>query len=195
MMGGGFHHDGLRVKIDSPIVTPDDLPGRTIGVRAYSQTTGVWFRGILETEYGIAPNRMRWVTTEDAHVPGFTDPEFVTRAPDRSKLQDLFNTGEIDAAIGDIATNLGQTRSVIPDPERAAAAWSARTGVRPVNHIIALRPGLTEEFPWVAAEITRLFHQSGAVACDPRSVEMGLEFAASQGLTQRRYVFKDLFLD
>ena len=36
---------------------PDDLPGRRIGVRAYSQTTGLWLRGALAEEYGLQPPR------------------------------------------------------------------------------------------------------------------------------------------
>ena len=34
---------------------PGDLAGRRIGVRAYSQTTGLWLRGILQEEHGLAP--------------------------------------------------------------------------------------------------------------------------------------------
>ncbi len=85
VMMRGFHHGALRTHLTSPIQSPKDLPGRKVGVRAYSQTTGVWLRGILSTQYGIQPNQMAWITTEDAHVPGFVDPAFVERAPqDRS---------------------------------------------------------------------------------------------------------------
>jgi 4,5-dihydroxyphthalate decarboxylase len=196
----GFHHGALRVPPDSPIRGPEDLPGHTTGVRAYSQTTGVWLRGILDTEYGIAPSRMRWITTEDAHVPGFQDPQFVSRAPEGVKLQDLFASREIDAAIGDNSTNFGDTRSVIHDPEAAAASWARRTGIHPVNHVLALRPGLVDEFSGIDGEIRRLFDQArilgGADAerDTGASVDAGLGFAWSQGLTRRRYTFEDLFL-
>lgn len=193
MLAGGFHHGALRVKFDSPILTPVDLAGCTIGSRAYSQTTGVWFRGILETEYGISPNRMRWVTIEDAHVPNFRDPEFVARAPVGSKLEDMFAAGEVDAVIGDSATKFVETRSVIPDPEAVAVAWAARTGVRPVNHVLALRPGLADELPWLGAELIRMIGLSGVGACDPVSINAGLAFTSSQGLTRRRYSYEDLF--
>ena len=34
-------------------LTPDMLPGKKVGVRAYSQTTGAWVRNFLAEEHGI----------------------------------------------------------------------------------------------------------------------------------------------
>ena len=64
----GFHHAALVCRCGSPIAWPADLVGKRIGVRALSQTTGVWLRGILLDEYGIAHHSITWVTEEDAHV-------------------------------------------------------------------------------------------------------------------------------
>jgi 4,5-dihydroxyphthalate decarboxylase len=50
------------------------LPGKRIGVRSYSQTTGVWIRGILENDYGIDLSRVQWVTFEEGHVAEARDP-------------------------------------------------------------------------------------------------------------------------
>ena len=50
----GLHHGALVCRRDSPLRGPADLAGKRIGVRAWSQTTGVWVRGILHDEYGIA---------------------------------------------------------------------------------------------------------------------------------------------
>ena len=47
---------------------PRDLTGRRVGVRAYSQTTGIWLRGILADMHDVRPDEVRWVTFEDAHV-------------------------------------------------------------------------------------------------------------------------------
>ena len=75
----GLHHGALICRRDSPLRGPADLAGKRIGVRAWSQTTGVWVRGILRDEYGVAPDSMTWVTEEDAHVQEFVDPPFVQR--------------------------------------------------------------------------------------------------------------------
>ena len=153
----GFHHGALRTRVNSNLLDPHDLPGRKIGVRAYSQTTGVWLRGILFHQYGIAPDRMQWITTEDAHVPDFVDPDYVHRAPQGVSLTMLWDAGEIEAVIGDSSSSFGATRSVIPDPENAAAHWFESSGVHPVNHVIALRSKLILKFPWIADEIQTLF--------------------------------------
>ena len=40
-----LHHGNLVCAAGSDIRGPKDLEGRSVGVRAYSQTTGVWIRG------------------------------------------------------------------------------------------------------------------------------------------------------
>jgi 4,5-dihydroxyphthalate decarboxylase len=49
----GFHHAALVCPVGSRLRGPADLLGKRIGVRAFSQTTGVWVRGILLEEYGV----------------------------------------------------------------------------------------------------------------------------------------------
>src|SRR5258706_13901712 len=75
-----FHHNSLICPQGSTLRGPGDLAGRKVGVRAYSQTTGVWIRGILETEYGLDLDSVTWVTLEDAHVAEYRDPANVVRA-------------------------------------------------------------------------------------------------------------------
>src|SRR5258708_2361731 len=51
-MMGRFQHGTILCRAARPI-TPADLPGKRVGVRAYSQTTAVWVRGILQNDYGV----------------------------------------------------------------------------------------------------------------------------------------------
>jgi 4,5-dihydroxyphthalate decarboxylase len=206
----GFHHAALRTPNASHIRTPQDLIGCRVGVRAYSQTTGVWIRGILQREYGIGADQMKWVTTEDAHVPGFVDPSYVLRAADGATLQSLFSSGEIAAVIGDGSSSFPESRSVIADPEMAALAWNRRTGIYPVNHVIAFRKELLKQERRLAHELQKAFELSrdlwlSAAASTPiddlpygrheheESIDLGLEFAFAQGLIQQRLRYEDLF--
>lgn len=190
----GFNHGALRVKPESPIRGPRDLPGKRVGVRAYSQTTGVWMRGILKSSYGVRYEECTWVTTEDAHVPKFRDPEFVERAPSGTKLQQLFADGAVDAVIGDSSSRFGETRSVIPYAEKEAEAWFELTGVVPVNHVLAVRTDLLKQHPWVAAELASLFVQCGAATVSDRAVNLCMEFALDQRLLRRSVRFSDVFV-
>ena len=67
-MAARFQESALLCRADGEVRGPADLAGRRIGVRAYSQTTGMWLRGILADDYGVRPEPMRWVTFEGAHV-------------------------------------------------------------------------------------------------------------------------------
>ena len=124
--------------------------GKRVGVRAWSQTTGVWVRGILQDEYGIAPDSMTWVTEEDAHVQEFADPPFVQRIAAGQDLRAMLLSGEIDAAIALAGLDPEQVRTVIPDADAAAAAWSRKTGVYPINHVVVVKDALLAEHPWLA---------------------------------------------
>lgn len=74
VLAARFQQSALLCRSDGDIRSPGDLVGRRVGVRAYSQTTGVWLRGILADEHGIRPEAVRWVTFEDAHVAEYRDP-------------------------------------------------------------------------------------------------------------------------
>ncbi len=50
-----------------------------------------------------------------------------------------------------------QIRTVIPDADAAAAAWYRKTGAYPVNHVVVVKDALLGEYPWLAAELMRLF--------------------------------------
>ena len=67
-----FHHWAIFYNEKSGIRTPKDLEGRKVGVnRGYTVTTGLWARGILQSEYGVDLNKVTWVPTDDEHVLGF----------------------------------------------------------------------------------------------------------------------------
>lgn len=63
-------------------LTPADLPGKKIGVRAYTQTTGAWVRNILMREHGLKLPSVDWIITEGAHLAEYREPAFVRRAPE-----------------------------------------------------------------------------------------------------------------
>jgi 4,5-dihydroxyphthalate decarboxylase len=200
VMTGGFHHGSLVCRRDSPLRGPRDLPGKRIGVRAYSQTTGIWVRGILQSEYGIAPETMTWITQEDAHVAEYPDPPFVAREAGGKDLRAMLLAGEIDAEIGLAGLDASEVRTVIPDAPAVAAEWSRRTGVRPINHVVALKTELLEAHPWLAHELYALFLRARTgtppaygMAENRAAIEMLLRFTAEQRLTPRHLYSEDVF--
>lgn len=206
-----FHHGALICLNESPIRGPADLPGRRVGVRAWSQTTGVWVRGILHAEYGVDAARMSWITEEDAHVAEFRDPPWVSRAPDGTGLATMLRAGLIDAGIA-LRNITEETRTVIPDANEAAAEWYRRTGIYPVNHVIVVKRSLLTEYDWLADELMALLTAAKQVAPpvphslvgdDPLPYGLGanrtainalIRFAAEQRLIPRAYTAEELFV-
>ncbi|MEO9189675.1 MAG: ABC transporter substrate-binding protein [Acetobacteraceae bacterium] len=212
----GFHHGAIVCEARSDLRGPADLVGRRIGVRAYSQTTGVWVRGILHADYGIDPATITWITEEDAHVQEYQDPPNVLRVPPGRSLREMLLAREIDAAIGLRGMARGEARTVIPDADAAASAWFRGNGVYPVNHVVAVRDALLMEHPWLAEELFRLFSAAKAarlpvaartgvmalvggdplpygMAANRTSIDLLLAFTARQGLTRDTYRAEQLF--
>jgi 4,5-dihydroxyphthalate decarboxylase len=199
----GLHHGALTCLRDSPLRGPADLVGKRIGVRAWSQTTGVWVRGILQHEYGVAPDSMIWVTEEDAHVQEFTDPPFVQRIAPGQDLRAMLLFGEVDAAIALAGIDPAKLRPVIPDVESVAAAWQRKTGVYPINHVVVVKDALLTTHPWLADELMRLFMASRqladstvpyGIAANRPAIELLMRYAAEQKLIPRPYSVEELFV-
>jgi 4,5-dihydroxyphthalate decarboxylase len=200
---GGFHHGALICRRGSPLRGPADLAGKRVGVRAWSQTTGVWVRGILQAEYGVAPDAMTWVTEEDAHVQEFADPPFVERIAAGQDLRAMLLGGEIDAALAVAGFDPAQVRTVIPDADAAAAAWHRKTGAYPVNHVVVVKDSFLAAHPWLAAELMRLFEASRqsagdtvqyGIAANRPAIDLLLRYAAEQKLIPRAYRIDELFV-
>ncbi len=197
----GLHHGALICRADSPLGGPADLPGKRIGVRAWSQTTGVWVRGILRDEYGIAPASMSWITEEDAHVEEFTDPRFVQRMQAGKALPSMLLSGEIDAAIALASMDPSTVRTVIPDADTVAQEWSRKTGVYPINHVVVVKDELLAQHPWLADELMRLFIASKGdspvpygIEANRPAIELLMRYATEQGLIPRAYRVEELFV-
>ena len=89
---------------------------------------------------------------------------FVQRIAPGQDLRAMLLSGEIDAAHRAAGLDPALVRTVIPDADAAAAAWSRRTGVYPINHVVVVKDALLAEHPWLADELMRLFVASKQLA-------------------------------
>jgi len=197
-----MQHPRLVRNTERGPLAPRDLPGRRIGVRSYSVTTGMWIRGILAEDHGVDCDRITWVTFEEAHVAEFRDPPNVERAPAGRKLEDMLLAGEIDAAVtGDGPINDPRLVPVIPDADAAARDWRARKGAIQINHMVVVKDTVNKAD---ADEVSRLLAQSIAVAGNPemnpygvganrRNLEIAIDFVHRQRLIPRRFAVEELY--
>jgi 4,5-dihydroxyphthalate decarboxylase len=187
-----FQESALLCRADSDIAGPADLAGRRVGVRAYSQTTGLWLRGVLAEDFGVKAEDVRWVTFEGAHVAQYVDPAFVERAAAGKDMLAMLREGELDAVIvgADVPDDPG-LRAVFPDPVAAGRVFRDKHGFMPINHMIVVKSELAEAH---AEELCRMFVKAagapqdrapiGRAAVQP-SLTMALRLAEAQGLLTR----------
>jgi 4,5-dihydroxyphthalate decarboxylase len=212
VMMARFQHNCIFYNPSRGALEPADLPGRRVGVRAYSQTTGAWLRGILVNDYGVDVGRVRWVTFEDAHVREFHDPAGVERAAEGKNMTTMLLEGELDAAIyGAELPKDPRLKTLIPEPDRAAAAWHAKHGVVPINHMVVATESLSRTQPDAVRAVFDLlrrgiqavrpaqagpydFHPFGVEACRP-ALQLAIDYSVQQKLIPRRLSVDELFDD
>jgi len=207
---GRNQHHTIFYNADRGRLTPHELSGKRVGVRAYTQTTGVWVRGFLAEDYGVDLKSVTWVTFEDAHLAEYQDPGNVERAAAGKQLKQMLLDGEIDAAIlGDVPEER-PLKHLIPDHASAGQRWARAHGGVAINHMAVIRHSIAESRPDVVREVYRLLTESRAAAALPTgaddplrvgvaatrgSLEQMVTYAFQQGLITRRPTADDLFAD
>lgn len=209
VLAARFQEAALLCLKHSPLQGPGDLKGRRVGVRAYSQTTGMWLRGVLEEAHGVRPQDVRWLTFEGAHVAEFSDPPWAKRAGAGQDMLALLRAGELDAVIvGNDVPDSDDLRPVFPDAKAAGEMFFVRHGFVPVNHLLTVRRDVAQREPAVVAELVRLFREVKAAqpveARDPRpigrdaidpAVALAVRYCVSQGLLARPLSLEEVWAD
>ncbi len=209
VMNGNFHH-GSVLKRAGDKLDPVGLVGRRAAMRAYSQTTPTWVRGILSDDYGVRVESVRWLSQEGAHVADYREPSWVQTVDSSSSLEEMLLSGVVDAVI---ASGLGgnpKLEPLIPQPKKAALAWYERHHAVPINHMVAVRKELAEARPDIVKDIYAALQESrrsgdakpagagpdlqpvGFEAVRP-AVELIVRYAAEQRLIPEAYSVESLF--
>lgn len=210
VMNGGFHHKSLVVR-DSATFTAHELAGRRVAMRAYTQTTPTWVRGILTDDYGVQLADVQWLSQEEAHVADYAEPAWVSRLASTASLEAMLRAGDVDAIIagGGLSGEPG-IRALISEPAEAATAWHARTHAVPINHVVTVKRSLAESRPDAVREIYRLLCEAreralagkppGDVDLQPKgfaalapALELAIRYAFEQRLITRRYTLEELY--
>jgi 4,5-dihydroxyphthalate decarboxylase len=209
---GRFQHQCALRSTARGTFGPGDIEGKRIGIRSYTQTTGIWVRGIFQHEYGVDLNKVTWVCNDDGHLAEFKEPPNVERTPpDSKKVDQMLLDGEIDAAIlGAEIPDEPRVAHLIPNPKQAALAWHRKYGTIPVNHLMSVDQDLADARPDVIREIFRMlketkaampptsdgidFHPFGVEALR-RPLELIIQYSVEQKIIPRKFELDELFDD
>ena len=190
-------------------LAPRQLAGKRIGVRSFTQTTGMWVRAHLAADYGLATERMHWLTRDSAHVEQYADPGFVEHLPGDKSLPDMLRDGDIDAAIlGNDLPQGDEFFPVIADAATRDMAWWQRHRFMPINHMLVASREACRRDPEAVREAYRLLLQADrlipAMADAPRPTLFGfdslripigvvIDACVAQGLLPRRLSVDEVF--
>lgn len=170
-----FRHSAIYIRNDRGIASPRDLKGRRIGVPDFQQTAGIWVRGMLGDEYGVASRDVQWViggleqAGREARVPYSLPAEIrVEPIAANQTLAKLLDSGEIDAVIAPKPPScFGRNERVqrlFTDFRANEEAWFAKTGLFPPMHVLGIRRSLVERHPWLPVNVYAAFRKSRDMA-------------------------------
>ncbi|NID14841.1 phosphate/phosphite/phosphonate ABC transporter substrate-binding protein [Luteibacter yeojuensis] len=200
---------GCLIAHGSRPIRPQDLPGKRVGVRAYTQTTGMWVRSHLVEDFGLDIGAIAWVTHDAAHVEQYTDPAFVHHDDGDKSLLDMLRDGDIDAAIlGNDMPKGDEFRPVFDDANDRDLAWWRKHRFMPINHMVAASRTVCERNPAaIRAAYALLLEAADRMAGDPSGplpfrfgieglrgpVEFTIDACMRQGLLPRRPTVDEVF--
>ena len=212
VVGGKAQHASIVYNTDQGTLSPKDIEGKRVGIRASSQTTVMWVRGILKQDYGVDLDKVKWVTFEDPHVPEYKDPPNCERAPAGKNPKQMLLDGEIAAAcLTAEDAKHPKLKTLIPEPEKAAQEWVKKYRTTPMNHVLIVKQALLKEHPDAVREIIKLVGEAKKRAGFPKSpdfdpftigleetrrgLEVAIEYAYVQQLIPRKLTVDELFDD
>ena len=157
-----FRHSYIYVNRNSGIKDPQDLVGKKIGVSTYHITAAVWIRGILQHEYGVHAENLRWFTKSD-HMPSFATPKRVQiqAVSQEASLDELLLDGKLDALIetGVPSESLRSTtiRRLFPNFKKIEMDYYHKTRIFPIMHTVVIKSSLLKDNPWLAISMLEGF--------------------------------------
>jgi 4,5-dihydroxyphthalate decarboxylase len=150
-----FHNGAVQINSDV-VSNPKDLEGKKVGVRAWTVTTGVWAKDILQNEYGVDLEKVNWVVVDEEHVTQYKTPSNVTMQQG-ANLGEMLASGELAAAIGIAPVENPKVKNLVDDPRAAQQEWYKKTGVFPINHTLVIKDELVAANPGLAKDVYDAF--------------------------------------
>ncbi|RKR31583.1 4,5-dihydroxyphthalate decarboxylase [Paraburkholderia sp. BL17N1] len=188
------------------------LAGKRVGVRAYSQTTGMWVRAILGDTYNVPLEQIEWVTIEGAHLEEYADPSFVHHAGASKQLLTMLRDGELDAAIlGNDLPDGPEFKPVIDNAAAADLEWYALHRYVPINHVVVVTKAVADANPQAVRAVYDLLCRGKAGVAEQNAgkpdkllfgydvlrgpLEETLAFCEEQQLLPRKLTVDEIFAD
>ncbi|HTE83607.1 MAG TPA: hypothetical protein VK821_02655 [Dehalococcoidia bacterium] len=180
-----FSYTWVIVRTESGIRVdhPEDLKGKRFGTGDYVQTAALWTRGVLQHEFGVAPQDMIWYQERaqnysHAGASGISAPAGVELRYAPTDFATMMLNGDLDACIWHSTQQgsaLDRIRSadlsndprfpyLFSDIVAEATRYYQKSGVFPPHHTTIIRESIVKQHPWVARSLMEAFDKAKALA-------------------------------
>ncbi len=178
MLSKIFRHDCIYVRFDAGINEPADLRGKRVGLPNYSSTAGVFIKGLMQHEYGVAPSEIDWfMGGQDSPAPTppapleLPDDIHLKYIPEDKTLEGMLANDELDALFATYIPTMflnGSPKIVrlFPNFKEVEQDYYQRTNIFPVMHTVVIREDLYREYPWIASSLYEAFTEAKDMAVD-----------------------------
>ena len=165
-----FRHSYIWVNTKAVIAKPADLKGKKVGIADYSMTALLFVRGLLQHEYGVAPQDIHWFRRRSEHVAIDLPPgiRIDSIAKDQT-LDGQLEAGEIDAVAVTsppraFLKGSPLVQRLFPDCRTVEAEYYRRTKIFPIMHMVVIRRAIYEQDRSLAARLTQGFEAAKKLA-------------------------------
>lgn len=167
-----FRHGSIVVNKDL-VREPKELEGCDVGVPVCWMTAAVWIRGVLQHEYGVDLNRIRW--WEGGVKAPLTVAEMQRRRSDPGPRPPFIPADQSLVTMlekGDLGALVGVSRSIFEpsvnrlfqDYRREERDYFERTRIFPIMHVVVIREDLYNRHPWIAESLFKAFVEAKSLA-------------------------------
>jgi 4,5-dihydroxyphthalate decarboxylase len=183
-----FRHSYIWINTRSGIDKPKDLKGKRVGIADYSMTALLFVRGLLQHQYGVAPQDIHWFRRRAEHVAIAIPLGIqIDNIGKDETLDSLIESGQLNAlAVTSPPRAFLQgsplVRRLFPDCRAVEAAYYHETKIFPIMHMVVLRRALYEKDPSLAMRLARGFQAAKELAFE----------AYEEGLSSLPWVNLDL---
>lgn len=177
-----FRHKNVFIRTDRGIKNPLDLRGKKVATAGYSSTSLTWIRGIYQQEYGLKPEDMEWIISQEdssANAAGKVSAQEsmapkgipISMGPVGKSESDLLAEGAVDAVFHAAEPQCyidghPKVARLFEDSRAEEQAFFKKTGIFPIMHAVAIRKDLAEAHPWLVEAAFKAYSQAKQKAYD-----------------------------
>lgn len=158
-----FRHSYIFINTQSGVHEPRDLMGKKVGLGEFPQTAAVIARAILQHEYGVSLEKIKWFTWGKQSLELKLSERYEVHSLQTGKSPDrLLMDGDLDALIlsslfPSFARGAPNVRRLFENYQEVETAYFKKTGIFPIMHTLVMREDLWKEHSWIATSLYKAF--------------------------------------